>query len=205
MKIGVLSYQGDVSEHMDAVSATGNQPVAVKSQPSLHSVAGLILPGGESTCQGKLLVRFGLDGPIRERILRGMPVFGTCTGAILLAKEIEGSDQPRIGTMDIKIARNAFGAQADSFETEMHIKGITDDPRYGTEPFKALFIRAPLITNTSPDVDILATYNGNVVLARQGNMLACSFHPEIGEDMRVHRYFADMVDKHLSDSKEAVR
>ncbi|MBP7110092.1 MAG: pyridoxal 5'-phosphate synthase glutaminase subunit PdxT [Firmicutes bacterium] len=204
MKIGVLSYQGDVSEHMDAVRATGNEPVAVKSVSSLQTIGGLILPGGESTCQGKLLVRFGLDEPIRARIYEGMPVFGTCTGAILLAKEIEGSSQPRLGTMDILIARNAFGAQVDSFETDMHIKGITDDPNYGIGPFRAFFIRAPLIRHAGPHVDVMATYDGNIVLARQGNMLACSFHPEMGEDLRVHMYFAGMVEDFLSKKKEAV-
>ena len=133
-----------------------------------------------------------------------MPVFGTCTGAILLAREIEGSEQPRLGTMDIRIARNAFGAQVDSFETDMRIKGITDDPKYGLEPFRAFFIRAPLIKWAAPQVDVMATYEGNIVLARQGNMLACSFHPEMGQDMRIHRYFAGMVEDFLSNNKEAV-
>ncbi|HNV34493.1 MAG TPA: pyridoxal 5'-phosphate synthase glutaminase subunit PdxT [Bacillota bacterium] len=201
MRIGVLSYQGDVSEHMDMISSTGHEPVPVKTGQALSSVHGLILPGGESTCQGKLLMRFGLDAPIRERIMQGMPVFGTCTGAILLARTIAGSDQPRLGTMDIEISRNAFGAQVDSFETELDIKGITDDERYGRGGFKALFIRAPLITRTGPDVEVMAAFGGNTVLARQSNMLACSFHPEMGEDARVHRYFADMVEEYSRISK----
>ncbi len=196
LKIGVLSYQGDVSEHMDMVRAAGCEPVAVKDERSLASVGGLVLPGGESTCQGKLLKRFGLDAPIIERIKAGMPVFGTCTGAILLAREIDGSCQPRLGTMGISIARNAFGSQVDSFETEIEIDGITDNVKYGYGPFKALFIRGPVISGADADVKVLAKFEGRIVLARQRNMLACSFHPEMGDDLRIHRYFADMVEEY---------
>ena len=202
MRIGVLSYQGDVSEHMDMICSIGHEPVPVKTGHALSSVFGLILPGGESTCQGKLLRRFGLEEPIRERIRLGMPVFGTCTGAILLARTIVGSDQPRLGTMDIEISRNAFGAQVDSFETTLAIKGVTDCDRYGQGDFKALFIRAPLITGADPSVTVMATYAGRIVLARQRNMLACSFHPEMGEDNRVHRYFADMVEEYSNKARE---
>lgn len=193
MRIGVLSYQGDVSEHMDMVASLGCEAIAVKTAEALSRAEGLILPGGESTCQGKLLERFGLGALIRARIADGMPVFGTCTGAILLARRIIGSDQPRIGTMDIVVARNAFGTQVDSFETDLEISGVTDRQRYGHGLFKAFFIRAPLIRETGEGVEVLARHGDEIVLARQSNMLACSFHPEIGVDARVHRYFADMV------------
>ncbi len=196
LKIGVLSFQGDVSEHMDLVRLAGAEPVAVKNDAALAVISGLILPGGESTCQGKLLNRCGLDRLIIDRITGGMPVFGTCTGAILLAREIEGSSQLRLGTMGIKIARNVFGSQIDSFETGLDIKGITDSEKYGKGDFRALFIRGPLITGTDPGVEVMSVYDGKIAMARQDNMLACSFHPEMGQDARVHRYFADMAEEY---------
>ncbi len=196
LRIGVLSFQGDVSEHMDLVRLAGAEPVAVKNGTALASVSGLVLPGGESTCQGKLLNRCGMDRLIIDRITSGMPVFGTCTGAILLAREIEGSSQHRLGTMGIRIARNIFGSQIDSFETGLEIKGITDSDRYGKGEFRALFIRGPLITGTDPGVEVMAVYDGKIAMARQDNMLACSFHPEMGQDPRVHRYFADMAEEY---------
>jgi 5'-phosphate synthase pdxT subunit len=202
LSIGVLSYQGAVSEHMDMLRSIGIDAVAVKTAESLDKVNGLILPGGESTCQGKLLCRFGLDKHIISRVRAGMPIFGTCTGAILLARDIEGSSQPRLGVMDIKVARNAFGAQVDSFETELDILGITDDEKYGRGPFKTFFIRAPLITGTDSGVEIMALLDNKVVLAKQRSMLACSFHPELGEDTRIHRYFANMVDAYTRRCKE---
>lgn len=185
--IGVLAIQGDVPEHTRALEDSGARVVPVKTRAALEAVDGLVIPGGESTTVGMLLERFGLMEPLRARIAGGLPVFGTCTGLILMAREIEGSDQPRIGCMDVSVRRNAYGRQVDSFETDVTV------PALGEEPLRAVFIRAPRITGVQPGVEILASTADGPVLVRQGNLLAASFHPELTGDTRVHRLFVTMA------------
>lgn len=187
MKIGVLALQGAVQEHMESLSHCNVEAITVRTREELESVDGLIIPGGESTTVGKLLERFDLMNLLRERAQKGMPVWGTCTGMILLAKDIVGSEQARIGLMDITVLRNAFGRQVDSFETTLSVEGIEGDPVH------AVFIRGPLVQSVKPNVQVLAKFEDKIVMVRQGNLLASSFHPELTEDTRVHQYFADMV------------
>jgi 5'-phosphate synthase pdxT subunit len=168
----------------------GAEPVQVKRVAQLDEVGGLIIPGGESTTIGKLLRRFEMLEPLRRRVRDGYPVYGTCAGMILLADEIEdaGDDQPAIGGMDIKVRRNAFGRQRESFETDLEV------PALGDEPLPAVFIRAPSIERAGPGVDVLTRLpDGRAVAARQRNLLVSAFHPELTPDTRMHRYFADMV------------
>lgn len=179
--------QGAVREHLAALERCGAQGRVVRTPEELGQVQGLIIPGGESTTIGKLMHRWGLDHAIRERAAQGMPVFGTCAGMILLAKEIEGSDQHRLGLMDIAVRRNAFGRQIDSFEAPLPI------PALGEPDFPAVFIRAPQFATLQPAVERLAEMDGHPVLARQGHLLAGAFHPELTRDLRLHRYFLGMV------------
>ncbi len=187
--IGVLALQGDVREHIAAVEACGAQAVKVRTVEELAAVGGLIIPGGESSTVGMLLERYGLMEPLRERISAGMPVFGTCTGLILMAKEIEGSAQPRIGCMDVSVQRNAYGRQVDSFETTVA------SPALGDEPLRAVFIRAPKISRTGAGVEVLAESDAGPILVRQNHLLAASFHPELTGDLRTHRLFVEMTQK----------
>lgn len=187
MKVGVLALQGAVREHIWSLERSGADAVPVRVREEIDQVHALILPGGESTTVGKHLVRLGLDVYLRERILSGMPVFGTCTGLILLARDIIGSDQPRIGVMDINVARNSFGRQVDSSEAQVEI------PALGDEPYHAVFIRAPHIQSVGHSVEVLSRYDGRIVMARQGHMLAAAFHPELTDDDRIHRYFLNKV------------
>lgn len=186
-KIGILSFQGTVIEHKKALSKIdGVEPVEVKTLDALNSVDALILPGGESTTISKLLNIFGMMEPLRKRIQDGMPVWGTCAGLILLAKEIVGEDA-HLKVMDIKVERNAFGRQIDSFRNEAVISEISPDP------IPLVFIRAPLIESVSDDVKVLYEINGSIAAARQNNMLVSSFHPEFTDDLSFHKYFVNMV------------
>lgn len=186
-KIGILSFQGTVIEHKKALSKIdGVEPVEVKTLDALNSVDALILPGGESTTISKLLNIFGMMEPLRKRIQDGMPVWGTCAGLILLAKEIVGEDA-HLKVMDIKVERNAFGRQIDSFRKEAVISEISPDP------IPLVFIRAPLIESVSDDVKVLYEINGSIAAARQNNMLVSSFHPEFTDDLSFHKYFVNMV------------
>jgi 5'-phosphate synthase pdxT subunit len=172
------------------LAASGAEPVLVKRAEQLDEIDGLIIPGGESTTIGKLLRRFDLLEPLQARVHGGLPVYGTCAGMILLADEVEdaASDQPTIGGMDITVQRNAFGRQRESFETDLSI------PSVGEDPVHAVFIRAPLITRVGDDVEVIASLrDGRTVAARQDNLLVSSFHPELTGDTRMHRYFVDMV------------
>ena len=187
MRVGVLALQGDVVEHLHALERAGAQPVAVKTKKQLDSVAGLIIPGGESTVLVRLLSRFMLDTPIIERVNDGMPVWGTCMGMILLAHEIAEMRQPTLDLLDITVRRNAFGRQVDSAEVDLDI------PLLGPKPFPAIFIRAPWIERVGPGVELLAQRDGHGVLVRQGMILASSFHPELTADDRIHELFLDMV------------
>jgi 5'-phosphate synthase pdxT subunit len=183
MRIGVLAVQGAFREHIEALRRCGCAVAEVRKKEELEAVDGLVIPGGESTTIGKLISSFGLADVIRERAYQGMPILGTCAGAILLAKEIIGSEQPTLGLMEIKVQRNAYGRQVDSFEAELQI------PVLGSDPFPGVFIRAPLITDVGPGAEVLATYKRGIVLVRQGKLLAATFHPELTADLRLHRYF----------------
>jgi 5'-phosphate synthase pdxT subunit len=185
--VGVLALQGAVELHLRAVRAAGADPRLVRLPDEVAAVDALIIPGGESTTMGILMGRFGLAAPISRLAEQGRPILGTCAGMILLARDIAGSDQPRLGLMDIRVVRNSFGRQVDSFEADIAV------PALGGEPFHGLFIRAPHIESVGRDVQVLAEYQSRIVLARQGRLLAASFHPELTDDRRVHEYFLRMV------------
>ncbi len=187
MQVGVLALQGSVREHLDSLKRCGATAVEVRTAEQLNSVSGLIIPGGESTTVAKLLRLYGLMDLLQERGRSGFPIFGTCTGMILLAREIEGSDQSHLGLMDITVRRNAYGRQVDSFETEITIEKVADPDR----PIPAIFIRAPLVTQVGEGVDVLASVDSQPVMLRQGNLLAASFHPELTDDTRVHGFFIE--------------
>ncbi len=166
----------------------GAEPVEVRAAQQLAEVDGLIIPGGESTAIGKLLVSYGLLEPLKALIEQGRPVWGTCAGMILLAKDIGPHRQPLVGAMDVRVRRNAFGRQLDSFETDIPV------PQMGEEPVHAVFIRAPLVEDVGPDVEVLGKLeDGTIVAVRQGNLLGTSFHPELTGDPRFHLYFLEMV------------
>ena len=186
-KIGVLALQGAFLEHRQMLERCGVESGEVRTVEHLDGIDGLILPGGESTTIGKLMHRFGLDEAISRRVREGMPLFGTCAGLILMATDIEESDQRRLGLMEITARRNAFGRQVDSFECNLDVAGL------GPEPVRAVFIRAPYISRVGKGVEVLAVAEGKIVLARQGHLLAGAFHPELTADTRIHRLFLDMV------------
>ncbi len=187
MKIGVLALQGAFREHRWMLERCGAQAVEVRKPGDLDGLDGLIIPGGESTTIGKMLVDWGLMGKIRERAAVGLAVYGTCAGMILLAKDIVGSDQPSLGLMDIKVRRNAFGRQRESFEADLNV------PEFGAEPVRAVFIRAPYVESAGPEVKILAAVGDHIVIARQGRFLVTAFHPELTDDDRIHKYFIAMI------------
>lgn len=210
--IGILAVQGDVREHADALRHAGAQPIPVRRVRELAQVAGLVIPGGESTVIDKLIRAFDLAEPLRAAIADGLPVYGSCAGMILLADEILDAppDQRTLGGMDLTVRRNAFGRQVDSFETDLTFAGVRDPGR----PVRAVFIRAPWVERHGPAVEVLARVPGpsgdagdqpgdatapgagpagRVVAARQGNLLVTSFHPEVTGDTRVHELFVDMV------------
>jgi pyridoxal 5'-phosphate synthase pdxT subunit len=197
-RVGVLSYQGDFQRHSDALTLLGFTVVSVRAPEHLEGLGGLVIPGGESTTIGMLMERFGLLEAVQKAGREGMPLFGTCAGAILLAKEIENSDQPRLGLMDIRVARNAYGRQIESFEAELDlIDPAAGDSAIGhakaLSPLTGVFIRAPIITDIGDGVEILAEFEGNPVLVSQGNFVAATFHPELTGDQRVHRLFGEHV------------
>ncbi|MDQ6422176.1 pyridoxal 5'-phosphate synthase glutaminase subunit PdxT [Paenibacillus sp. LHD-117] len=186
MRIGVLALQGAVAEHIRSLEAAGAEAVAVKRTEELDELQGLVIPGGESTTIGKLMRKYGFMEAIRSFSAQGKPIFGTCAGLIVLADQIEGQEEAHLKLMDMTVARNAFGRQRESFETDLPVKGID-------ETVRAVFIRAPLIKSVGPQVDVLSTYNDEIVTARQGTLLAASYHPELTDDYRLHAYFVDMV------------
>jgi pyridoxal 5'-phosphate synthase pdxT subunit len=193
LTIGVLAVQGDFAEHA-AMLRRADPSVTVRevrTPKDLEGLDGLIVPGGESTTIGKLLVAYGLELPIREKAEMGMPVWGTCAGMILLARDIQGGEPDgRIGLMDLSVQRNAFGRQIDSFETELSFKGLD-------APIHAVFIRAPTVRQVGKEAQPLARLaDGRVVAARQGNLLATAFHPELTPDVRLHKYFIDACRAH---------
>lgn len=188
MKLGVLGLQGDVREHVSALEAAGATAVVVKQPQDVEAVDGLIVPGGESTTIGKLLDRFGLLTPITERARAGMPLYGTCAGLILMARDVVGDeDAPhRLGVLDVAVRRNAYGRQVDSFESDLEIAGFD-------QPYRAVFIRAPVVEGVGEGVEVLAERHDAPVLVRQGHLLASSFHPEMTGDTRIHEMFVSMI------------
>lgn len=191
--IGVLALQGAVHEHLAALARLpGVKSVPVKTAAELKNIDGLILPGGESTAIGKLIQSFDLLEPLKEHILNGLPTWGTCAGLILLAKEIEGQSTVYLSCMETKVRRNAYGGQLASFQAEVSL------PEISARPIPLTFIRAPYITKTNGKATPLLTLDGKIVAARQANMLATAFHPELTKDLSFHRYFIDKVVKGLN-------
>lgn len=183
--VGVLALQGDVLEHLRALARVGARPVRVRRLADLDGIDGLVIPGGESTTIGKLLDRFALLAPLRQRILDGLPTFGTCAGMILLATELDQeAPQPLLAVLPVRVRRNAFGRQVDSFDTQLTIAGLDGGP------LDVSFIRAPWVDRVlSPDVEILADVDGHPVVVRHGHVLATAFHPEVTGDDRLHAAF----------------
>jgi len=193
MKIGVLALQGAFIEHEKMLQRLGVEAVEVRLPKDLEGVDGVIIPGGESTTISKLAVQYSLIEPLRELARSGRPLWGTCAGLIFMAREV-GRNQPLLGLMDVAVQRNAFGRQVDSFEADLHIKAVAGD-----KPFHAIFIRAPLIESVGNNVEVLARVEKDdsqvIVAARQDNLLVTSFHPELSNDDRFHRYFLKMAER----------
>ena len=190
LHIGVLALQGDFEAHLKMLAELGVEGNAVRLPKHLDDLDGIIIPGGESTTIGKLMVLYGLDGPLQQKIREGFPVWGTCAGLILLARETDNAleGQPLLASMHIRVRRNAFGSQRESFETDLTV------PVVGEAPFHAFFIRGPAIESAGPEVEVLATLDdGTIVAVREGHLLGTAFHPEVGGDPRFHQYFLRIV------------
>jgi 5'-phosphate synthase pdxT subunit len=188
--VGILALQGDFAEHARMLERLGARTMQIRRASELQFVDGLVIPGGESTTIAKLTgeTTDPIFDTIIERAKAGMPIYGTCMGSIFLAREIEGSAQGRLALMDIRVRRNAFGPQRQSFECSLAI------PELGDEPLTAIFIRGPIVLSCGPNVRVMARVAEGIVMARQDNLLVTAFHPEITEDYRVHRYFLEMVE-----------
>jgi 5'-phosphate synthase pdxT subunit len=200
MKIGVLALQGAFAEHVVVLRAIGVEAVEVRLPEHLDGIAGLILPGGESTTMRRLIDRWGLRRPILDLAASGAPLFGTCAGMIVLAREIAGEEEPILPLLDVTVERNAFGRQLDSFETELSV------PLLGDQPVHAVFIRAPVIERVGPDVDVLATLpDGRIVAVRERNVIATSFHPELAGETRFHRLVAMLASEHADPGEGSGR
>ena len=192
-RVGVLGLQGDFREHLETFRRLGTEAVDVRRPEQLDDLDALVIPGGESTTIGKLALLYGFISKLKERAAEGMAIWGTCAGAIFIARDVPGHPHPLAELMDITVRRNAFGRQLDSFEADL------DVPALGAEPFHAVFIRAPLIESVGDDVEVLSTIGragaaagggeATIVAARQGRLLATSFHPELTHDGRFHEYF----------------
>jgi pyridoxal 5'-phosphate synthase pdxT subunit len=191
-RIGILALQGDFREHAFAVERLGAESRLLRLPRDLEGVDALILPGGESTVMGKLMVAYDVVEPLRELLARGIPAWGTCAGMILLSRETDNAlaGQPLLASMDVRTRRNAFGAQRESFETMLTV------PAFGAEPYHAVFIRGPVVEQAGEDVEVLARIDApepNIVAVRQNRLLATAFHPEVTGDLRFHEYFLGMV------------
>lgn len=184
-RAGVLAIQGDVREHLDILAGLDATPVVVKTAEDLETVDALVIPGGESTTIGFLLDEHDMLEPIRKRIDDGLPVFGTCAGAILLAREVKGGDIPKLGVLDIAIHRNAYGRQVDSFEGDIEVAGAGD--------MHAVFIRAPVIESVGENVEVLSEHRGRPIVVREGNIIAATFHPELAQESGLHRMLIENI------------
>jgi pyridoxal 5'-phosphate synthase pdxT subunit len=185
-KVGILALQGDVQEHAEILRRLGVEPVEVRTVEELKGLAGVIVPGGESTTIGKMLVSSGLLDGLRSFFYKGGPVWGTCAGMVLAASATTGPRQPLIGLMNALVERNGFGRQVHSFEKDLEVEGFD-------EPFTGVFIRAPFFEDVGPGVEVLSEVEGKVVAARAENILVTAFHPELTEDTRFHEYFLEEV------------
>lgn len=189
MIIGVSGIQGDFREHKCVIEKLGHETLVVRNIEDLEKIDGLIIPGGESTTMIRIMKRIGLFEQLKNKILNGLPVYGTCAGLIVLAKEIENYPQESLGVINISVMRNAYGRQVDSFDEMVHIKGFES-------PFKAVFIRAPRVDWYGPEVEVLSELDGHPIMLRQHNVLVTSFHPELTDDTRIHEYFLSMVEEY---------
>ena len=197
MIVGVLALQGTFIEHISMLRQLDVVAPPIRLPHELDTLVGLIIPGGESTTMLRLMESFGLIQPIREMARDGLPIWGTCAGMVLLAKSISNYEMETLGLMDMKIRRNAFGSQVDSFEIDLEI------PLVGEEPFHAVFIRAPIGKEARPGVEILSCLpDSTIVAARQNRLLACAFHPEFTDDLRFHSYFLNIVSQKLSHNSQ---
>jgi 5'-phosphate synthase pdxT subunit len=189
VKVGVVAVQGASREHLQALRRLEVEAMGVRTPEEVAASDAVIIPGGESTTIGKLMARYGLLEAVKEHAVSGKPLLGTCAGMILMAKHIEAAakDQPRLDLMDITVERNAFGRQVDSFETDIDFRGVNSGR------VRAVFIRAPVIQCVGEGVDVLAVHEGRIIAARQGSLLVLAFHPELTDDLRIHRYFLSMV------------
>jgi 5'-phosphate synthase pdxT subunit len=200
VKIGVLALQGAFREHLRTLAAIGVEGVPVRLPTDLDEVAGLILPGGESTTMRLLIERWGLREPILDLAAGGAPLFGTCAGMIVMAREITGGEAPILPLLDVTVERNAFGRQLDSFEADLSVPVLGDQPVHG------VFIRAPIIERTGPDVDVLARLeDGRIVAVRERNIIATAFHPELAGETRFHRLVAAMASEHVDPGEGSGR
>ncbi|PLT28777.1 pyridoxal 5'-phosphate synthase glutaminase subunit PdxT [Peribacillus deserti] len=189
--IGILGLQGAVEEHLKSIVSAGHQGTVIKLPHQLDGIDALIIPGGESTAIRKLMDQFGFVEKIQAFSALKKPIFGTCAGMVLLAERVSGSEDSHLGLMDITVQRNAFGRQKESFEAEIPVEGLLN-------PFPAVFIRAPYIEQAGSEVEVLATCEGSIVMARQNHLLACSFHPELTDDPGVLLIFLEMVEQSVS-------
>lgn len=197
LHIGILALQGDVSEHAQAVTDLGSITYAVRTKQDLTQVNALIIPGGESTTLGKLMKATGLDTEIINKTNSGMPVYGTCMGLILLAKQVTSGSAPGqalLGLIDIKVKRNAYGRQCESFQTRVSI------PAINTKEFPCIFIRAPQIESVGPHIEVLASLDGKPILVRERHVLGSTFHPELTNDRRIHKYFLQIIKTSLGSN-----
>ncbi len=200
MRIGVLALQGAFAEHVAVLRAIGVEPVEVRLPAQLNDIDGLIIPGGESTTMRRLIDRWGLRQPILDLAASGVPVFGTCAGMIVLARDIDGGEPAVLPLLDVTVRRNAFGRQLDSFEAEL------DVPLLGSQPVHGVFIRAPVIERVGEGVDVIARLDdGRVVAVREHNVIATSFHPELAGETRFHRLLATMASEHAEPGEGAGR
>ncbi|WP_203289299.1 pyridoxal 5'-phosphate synthase glutaminase subunit PdxT [Metabacillus sp. cB07] len=188
LKIGVLGLQGAVREHIRSIEESGAEGIVIKRTEQLDELDGLIIPGGESTTMRRLIDKYGFMDPLKTFAAQGKPMFGTCAGLILLAKNIVGYEEGHLSVMDVTVERNSFGRQRDSFEAELNITDVAED-------FTGVFIRAPHIVEVGEDVEILSKHDGRIVAARQGQFLGCSFHPELTDDHRMTGLFVRMAEQ----------
>ncbi|KSU66307.1 pyridoxal 5'-phosphate synthase glutaminase subunit PdxT [Bacillus altitudinis] len=189
LTIGVLGLQGAVREHIQSIEACGAEGKIIKRVDELEIVDGLIIPGGESTTMRRLMDTYQFIEPIKAFAAQGKPIFGTCAGLIMLAKHIEDREDAHLGLLNVSVARNSFGRQVDSFEADVEVKGLDT-------PFTGVFIRAPHIISANEGVEVMAEYDGRIVMAKENNILGCSFHPELTDDHRLTQLFVEMVESY---------